>query len=97
MIWLIVGGCVTLILIALVYLTGRLKVTVHWYEWILGAFGLVLSFFSFQNYYASRLEFEPIAPSRFLLIFGLPGILLITLAMILVVWNKLRRKPINNT
>jgi hypothetical protein len=87
MLWFFSGSILTVAILALILLLRRWKVTVSWYEWLLGTIGLALMLFSFQNYYSSRVEFEPVAPGMFLLFFGLPGIIILIIMVGLVCWH----------
>jgi len=80
MFWLIVG---LLLGAAIFWLATSGKVKLTWYEWVLGALGLILILFTIQNYGASRVEIEPRAAGLMWLIFGLPGIILAVVAGVL--------------
>ena len=77
------------LLFLIIWLRGR-GVNLAWYEWVLGLLGLALIIFACQNYQASVAEFQPKAPQMFLLIFGLPGFLILALAIFLV-WLRYYR------
>jgi peptidoglycan/LPS O-acetylase OafA/YrhL len=80
--------------VALVLLIVRLrwkKVVVAWYEWLIGAIGLLLLVFAVQNYGAAAAGQESIAPGVFMLVFGLPAFLLIMIAVGLVAWRWFRK------
>jgi hypothetical protein len=83
--WIVIG----LLAAAALGFTGlrlnRLKTPLRWWEWTLGGLGISLGLFALQNYYASVVEFEPNAPARFLLVFGLPSLALFLLGIILPV------------
>lgn len=81
---IVVGGLVWLVL----WLRSR-NISVTWYEWLIGAIGLLLLIFSIQNIFAAYAEFETTAPSRFLLLFGLPGLIIMAIAGQLV-WRRNR-------
>jgi hypothetical protein len=51
-----------------------------WYEWLIGAIGLLLVLFTIQNYFAVKGEFETKAANMFLLVVGLPGLILLAVA-----------------
>jgi len=88
--WLIIGLLLGLGLIGLVFWLRSQKIRVTWYEWLLGVVGLLLLLFSLQNYQASLAALEPVAPGMFLLVFGLPGLVLVLLAVVLAWWGHLR-------
>jgi len=87
MMWLILG----LLLGAGIYwLATQSKFKLTWYEWVLGVIGIILILFTIQNYFASVAELEPRAAGFMVLLFGLPGLILLVLAGILA-WLKNRR------
>ena len=95
--WLLIGlilGAGLLFLVAWLRVRG---INIAWYEWLLGALGVVLIFFAVQNYLASVANFQPIAPGRFLLVFGCPGLILLVAAVFLI-WLRhyLAGKKSNN-
>jgi len=72
---------------AVIFLWSWLKnkgTKVTWYEWLITIIGLALIFFTIQNYFASIEEFWPKAANWFLLIGGLPGIIMLALAWTLI-------------
>ena len=88
MFWIIAG----LVLgAAIFWLATNGKVKLTWYEWVLGVLGIILILFAFQNYSASMVELEPKAGNLMLLIFGLPGLILAAVAVVLPFMRS--RKP----
>ena len=73
---LVLGGLVG----ALVFwLRGRgIKVT--WWELLIGAIGILLLLLTIQNFFGSQTEFERSAANMFLLVIGLPAIILLAVA-----------------
>jgi uncharacterized membrane protein len=65
-----------------------------WYEWLIATLGFMLLVFALQNYRAARADFEPVSPGVFLLIFGLPGLILMLLAAFLI-WMRMKN-PISD-
>jgi len=59
-----------------------------WYEWIIGIIGLLLLFFTIQNWGGAQAELEPKAASMFLLVTGLPAVILLALTAALVARHK---------
>ena len=90
--WLVVGLILGIVLVALVFWLRSRKIRVAWYEWLLGVLGLLSMVFSLQNYQASVAAFEPTAPGMFLLVFGLPGLVLVLLAIALPWWRHFRKR-----
>jgi len=54
-----------------------------WYTWLIGIVGLFLLLFTIQNYVGSLNEFENSAASMFLLVLGLPSVILLAVAGVL--------------
>ena len=71
-------------ILAFVFWARNNNVQTKWYEWLIGIIGVLLVLFAIQNYFASLAEFEAGAGTLYLLIAGLPGIILGALAWILV-------------
>ena len=65
---------------------------IAWYEWLLMAIGGALMLFSAQNYQAAVSDFEPGAPGVFLLLFGLPGLVLFLVGAALAAWGFVRKR-----
>ena len=82
--WLIIGLVAGAALLALVlWLRGR-DIKVTWYEWLIGAIGLLLLLFTIQNLVGSLAELESTAAYMFLLVTGLPSLILLAVAWQLV-------------
>ena len=90
--WLLMGIALGsgLLLLAL-WLRSR-GVGITWYEWLLGALSIIILLFTLQNYQASVAENEPFAPAMFLLVFGIPGLVLLLLSVFLVWFGWFRGK-----
>ena len=59
--WLIIGLVIGAALVTLaLWLRGR-RIVVKWYEWLIGAIGLLLLLFTIQNFVASFAEYEEYA------------------------------------
>ena len=74
--WIIIGLVAALLFGAAAYWLKLRNIILRWYEWVLGIAGLALLLFTLQNYYASKAEFEPTAPVMFLVVFGIPALVL---------------------
>ena len=72
---LVVGGLVGGLIL---WLRSR-NASLTWYEWVIGIAGLLLLLFCVQNFFASQTEGESQAASMFLLITGLPGLILLVI------------------
>jgi TRAP-type uncharacterized transport system fused permease subunit len=88
--WLTIGLVIGAGLLALVIWMRRRKIPVAWYDWLFGILGLLLLLFTIQNFTASFAEYEPHAAWNFLWVFGIPAILLITIAFLLP-WLRYRK------
>ena len=80
---LIVGGLVA----SLVFWLRRRNMSLTWYEWLIGAVGLLLLLFAIQNYIGAQTEYESTADNLFLIVAGLPAVVLL-----LVAWQLARRR-----
>ena len=87
--WFIIALVIGAIVAALVLLLGNRGIKVSWYEWLIGIIGLFLLLFTIQNYFASLNEFESEAATMFLLVTGLPALILIAVAASLA-WRRQR-------
>ena len=63
------------------------SIKMDWYVYLAGAIGLFLFIFTIQNYLGALREGEDAASLWYLLVFGIPAIILLALAS-LRVWNK---------
>jgi uncharacterized membrane protein YeaQ/YmgE (transglycosylase-associated protein family) len=54
-----------------------------WYTWLIGIVGLFLLLFTIQNYVGSVNEFENSAASMFLVVMGIPSVVLLAVAGVL--------------
>ena len=86
--WLVIG---LIIGAALIWLVSAMKgkgISMKWYEWIIGIIGLALLLFTVQNYFGSQAELEPTAANMFLLVTGLPALILLAVTWQLVIRHK---------
>ncbi len=82
--WFIIGIVLGAALLALaLWLKGR-DIKVTWYEWLIGVIGLLLLLFTIQNFAGSFIELEPTAAYMFLLVTGLPALILLAVSWQLV-------------
>ncbi len=82
--WLIIGLIAGAAVLGLVLWMQSKNVAVKWYEWLVGALGLMLLLFTIQNYAGSLAELESTAANMFLLVSGLPAIILLAVSWQLV-------------
>jgi len=87
--WFIIALVVGIALTALVlWLRGR-DIKVTWYEWLIGLVGLALLLYTVQNFVTAFAELESQAAWMFLLVLGLPAVILLAVAWQLV-WRRQR-------
>jgi hypothetical protein len=82
--WLIIGLIAGAAVLGLVLWLQSKNVSVKWYEWLIGAIGLLLLLFTIQNFAGSLAELESTAANMFLLVSGLPAVILLAVAWQLV-------------
>jgi len=90
-VWFIAAIIVGVGAAALVFWLRSRGVKITWYEILIGVVGIGLLLFSLQNYFGFTSEFESSAATTALLIMGLPGLILLAVAGVLV--SRRRQKP----
>ncbi len=78
---LLAGGGIAALAI---WLNNR-NITVKWYEWLIGGLGLVLLMTGTENFFGSNAELEALAGRLYALVFGIPGLIFLTIPIRLVV------------
>jgi len=78
--WFIIALVIGAAVAGLIFFLRSRGIKVSWYEWLIGIVGLALLLFTIQNYSASLNEFESGAATTFLLVTGLPSIVLLAIA-----------------
>lgn len=58
-----------------------------WYDWVIGVTGILLLLFTIQNIQGSIVEFQPGVGYMFLLVTGLPALILL-----IVAWQLIARR-----
>ena len=76
---LLVGGLVWLVL-----WIRSANIAVKWYEWLIGAIGLLIGMIAIENFFSAFVEFESGAAWKYILVFGLPALILLAVAIQLV-------------
>ena len=82
--WLIIGLIAGAAVLGLVVWMRGKDIAIKWYEGLIGALGLVLLFFTIQNFAGSLAELESTAANMFLLVTGLPALILLAVSWQLV-------------
>ena len=85
--WLIIGLLAGAAVLALVMWMRNNNIALKWYDCVIGIIGLLLLLFTIQNFFASQVELEPAAANLFLLVTGLPAIILLVVA-----WQLIARR-----
>ncbi len=85
--WLIVGLIVGAALIGLELWVRNKNLVVTWYDRLIGAVGIILLLFTIQNSVTAITELESTASWMFLLVFGLPALILLAVA-----WQLIARR-----
>ncbi len=85
--WLIIGLIIGAALLRLELWVRNKNLAVTWYDRLIGAIGLLLLMFTIQNFFGSQAELESTAASMFLLVTGLPAIILLAAA-----WQLIARR-----
>jgi len=86
--WLVIGLIVGAALLWLVSFMKSKDMAFKWYEWVIGIIGLALLLFTIQNFFGSQAELEPKAASMFLLVTGLPAVILLVVTGVLATRHK---------
>jgi hypothetical protein len=86
--WLVIGLVIGALLIWLVSFMKSKGMAFRWYEWLIGLAGLALLLFTVQNFFGSQAELEPKAANMFLLVTGLPSLILLAITWQLVIRHK---------
>ncbi|OBW62522.1 MAG: dehalogenase [Dehalococcoides mccartyi] len=78
--WFTIGMIFGLLISVIFWLLKRNNLNLNWFEWIIGLVGFGLLIFTVQNFMGSFAELEPTAAYFFLLITGLPSLILLAIA-----------------
>ena len=82
--WFIIALIVGIAIGALVLWMRSRDIKMTWYEWLIGIVGLVVLLFAAQNYFGIQDELNSSGANLFLLVLGLPGLILLVLSWQLV-------------
>lgn len=78
--WLVIGLAVGAGLVVMELWVRNRNLVVTWYDRLIGAVGIVLLLFTAQNFITAFAESEPAATWMFLLVLGLPALILLAIA-----------------
>ncbi len=84
----IVFGAGLLLLVLWLRMRG---IAVRWYEWLMGALGLLLLIWAVHDFFGSLAESNEYAAQTLLWVLGVPALILLGLVFFLV-WRRQRRK-----
>jgi len=79
-----VGIIFTVAIAFLVFWIIKQGISVRWWEWLMGAMGVVLLVFTIQNFMGLMGENESLPAWMFWLYIGLPGLIFVAIPAILV-------------
>jgi len=88
-VWFIIALVVGAAVAGLVFWLRSRNIKVTWYEWLIGALGVLFLLMTIQNFITAFAEVEEKAAWMFLLIFGLPALILLAVAVSLP-WRRHR-------
>ena len=86
--WLIIGMILGALILGLVLWLRSKNMSMKWYEWLIGIIGVALLLFTIQNFVGSYAEFESTAGNVYLLLLGLPALILLGATWRLVIRHK---------
>ncbi|PKH44546.1 zinc ribbon domain-containing protein [Dehalococcoides mccartyi] len=78
--WLFTGIILGWLLLGVIWWSKRNNLSLTWYEWLIGIIGFGLLLFTVQNFLGSFAELESQAAYMFLLVTGLPSLILLAIA-----------------
>lgn len=82
--WFLIGLVVGSLILGLIWGMKHSNSNLVWYEWLIGIAGLALLLFTTQNFFSSLAELESQAAYMFLLVTGLPSLILLAITWQLV-------------
>ena len=81
MLWGLIGFLLGAGILGLIIWTRAKNIAIKWYEWLIGGIGLLLLLYSLQNLIGLISEREAPAGLFFLLVIGLPSVIILALAL----------------
>jgi hypothetical protein len=91
-----IGIIIGLALLYLVFWLNSKKIAVKWYEWLIGASGLLILVWAVHDFFASMAEHNETAALTFLWILGIPAFVLLVLPTFLAWKRYMRAKRIQH-
>jgi len=88
--WLLISLVFGAVLATLILWLRSRKITLKWYEWLIGAIGIGILFYMIRNISGSLADNEARAAVAFLWLFGAPAIVLLAIAWLLP-WRRHRK------
>ena len=85
--WFIAALVIGAAIATLVFWLRSQDIKVAWYEWLIGAVGLLLLLFALQNFVGAGLEAEPDAATKYLGMVAVPALILMAVSVSLV-WRR---------
>lgn len=92
MLWLILGIGIGFGLFTIISRVSAGKLSVKWYQWVLGIISIIMILFTLQNYFGLSAELEPQAANFMLLVSGLPAIIIAALIWLIPYIAKFQKK-----
>ncbi|MDW7673329.1 MAG: dehalogenase [Bacillota bacterium] len=83
MFWIFSGIVIGAVITYLVIKVKEGKLTVKWYQWVLGILGTSMLLFTIQNYFALINEYHNRAASYTWSVFGLPALVMFALIWVI--------------
>ena len=82
------GMAIGAALMGLVFWLGQKRITVRWYEWIIGAIGFMTAGWAIRDLFGSMAEHNEAAGRILLRMLGTPAIILLSIAIFLP-WRRI--------
>jgi hypothetical protein len=90
----IIGLVIGAALLGLVLWLQHKGISVRWYEWLLGALGFLILYWTVHDFFGAMAEYNEAAARIFLWLLGTPGIILIAVPAFLIWWRTNRSKAL---
>ncbi len=87
--WMAIAFILGVGLTALWFWAKNKNMSIKWWEWVLGLLGIFLISFTIQNIMASSFEEVTATNGAFMLVTGLPGLILLVIPW-QTVWRRMR-------